>query len=123
MAKHFYALLTFINVTFFAGCVYFVASRGFVPGAGWSGVEVVTIVLAALAVLMTVLGIFIAVLAVWGYARLSEEARKTAALEAQSFVGKNAPRLISEELDRRIGSGDYGEAAGKDKASDAPSNG
>jgi hypothetical protein len=94
MAKHFYALLTFINVTFFAGCVYFVASRG-----------------------------FIAVLAVWGYARLSEEARKTAALEAQSFVGKNAPRLISEELDRRIGSGDYGEAAGKDKASDAPSNG
>ena len=51
------------------------------------------------------------------------EARKTAALEAQSFVGKNAPRLISEELDRRIGSGDYGEAAGKDKASDAPSNG
>jgi hypothetical protein len=60
MAKLFYALLTIINVTLFCGAAYFLGSRGFAPAPGWVAVEVVTVVLAALAVLMTVLGIFIA---------------------------------------------------------------
>ncbi len=122
MVKLFYVLLTFINIAIFGGGAYFVVSRGFVPGAGWTAVELVTIVLAALAVLITVLGIFIAVLAIWGYTRLAEDARNVATREARSSVSEIAPRLVSEEISRQIGlglSGGYGEAAGKDQGTDA----
>jgi hypothetical protein len=58
MAKLFYALLTLVNIAIFGECAYFVITRGLVTGAGWTPVELVTIVLAALAVLLTVLGIY-----------------------------------------------------------------
>ena len=117
MAKLLYALLTLVNIAIFGGCAYFVITRGFVAGAGWTSVELVTIVLAALAVLITVLGIFIAVLAIWGYTRLAADARDVATRAAQEHVGKIAPQLVSEEIRRTIGQGQsegYGEAAGKD---------
>jgi hypothetical protein len=126
MAKFFYVLLTFINLTLSCGAIYFIGSRGFVPATGWSAVEVVTVVLAALAVLITVLGIFVAGLAVWGYTQLRTDARNVAASAAQAYLNENAPKLISEDLDRRGGpglTGDYGEAAGKDKASDTSDGG
>jgi hypothetical protein len=126
MAKLFYVLLTLINLTLFCGAAYFISSRGFAPASGWGAVEVVTVVLAALAVLITVLGIFIAGLAVWGYTQLRTDAKNVAAKAARAYLNENAPKLISEDLDRRGGpgvAGDYGEAAGKDKGTDAPSNG
>jgi hypothetical protein len=60
-------LLSVLNLALFAAGFYFVASRGFTPGPGWTPVELVTAVLAALAILITVLGIFLAILAFWGY--------------------------------------------------------
>jgi hypothetical protein len=69
-------LLSVLNLALFAAGFYFVASRGFTPGPGWTPVELVTAVLAALAILITILGIFLAILAFWGYtgiARLQSE--------------------------------------------------
>jgi biopolymer transport protein ExbB/TolQ len=77
-------------------------------------VEVVTVVLAALAVLITVLGIFIAVLAVWGYARLSNDARNAAISAARDATSEIVPLVVREEIDRQMGSGGYGEAAAGD---------
>jgi hypothetical protein len=119
MAKLFYVLVTLLNLTLFCGAIYFIGSRGFAPAAGWSAVEVVTVVLAALAVLMTVLGIFIAVLAVWGYARLADDARNAAILAARDATSNLVPLVVREEIDRQMGSGRYGEAAGEDTSSQA----
>jgi hypothetical protein len=105
MAKLLHGLFLCINIAIFGGCIYFVASRGVVAGAGWTPVELVTIVLAALAVLITVLGIFIAVLAIWGYTRLAADARDVATRAAQEHVGGIVPGLISEEIGRSIGQG------------------
>jgi uncharacterized membrane protein YidH (DUF202 family) len=97
---------TAINVTIFGACAYFVFTRGFALGWGWTPVELVTTVLTALAVLITVLGIFIAVLAIWRYTRLSEEARRVATEAASEtvpkHVGEIAARLVSVEVTRQI---------------------
>jgi len=105
------------TLRFFAGQSISSAAGGLPPLRG--GALVVTVVLAALAVLMTVLGIFIAVLAVWGYARLADDARNAAILAARDATSNLVPLVVREEIDRQMGSGRYGEAAGEDTSSQA----
>lgn len=66
------------------------------PGGAQS--KFVTIVLTALAVLMTVLGIFIAGLAVWGYSQLRIDARNAAAQMVKDYLNKTAPKLVSSSI-------------------------
>lgn len=75
-----------------------IVSRGVAPGEGWTPVELVTTVLSALAVLITVFGIFIAVLAVWGYARLAEDARNAA--EAMTATIDKTPTEVIADFTR-----------------------
>jgi hypothetical protein len=106
------SLLFLANLALFGLAAYFIFSRGYVPGAGWTPVELVTTVLTALAVLIGVLGIFIAALAVWGYTQLKDEARNTAAEAAREHLGVTVPKLVASEIERRIGTRtEYGEAA------------
>lgn len=131
MKKILNALLITLNVVLFGLAFYFVASRGVAPSAGWSSVELVTVVLTALAVLLTTLGIFIAVLAVWGYTRLSDDARAVATATARDVAaatakeaaidttGKIVPEQVAKEVQRQIGEGSaYGAAAAEQGASD-----
>lgn len=124
-------LMLAFNVVLFLGCAYFVSSRGVgtvAKGEPWQPVELVTVILAALGVLITVLGAFVAVLAIWGYGRLVDEARGAATVAATiaakaaaaEQVGKLAPTLVADEIERRIGGGpDYAAAAISGEGSDA----
>lgn len=129
MSKFLNILLSAINLALFAGGAYFVVTRGVVQGQGWSPVELVTVMLAALGVMVAVLTLFVGVLAIWGFGRLSEEARDKAEKVAQTvaeremrnYLDKSLPGMIEEEVERRVGSEQgYGtEAAkGNDDAND-----
>lgn len=89
-------LLFFLNVAMLSAAVYFVGTRGYIQGGGWTAPELITVVLAALALLITVLGIFIAVLAVWGYARLSEDAKATASKVAADVAANHAGHVATQ---------------------------
>lgn len=115
-----HGLLLAVQLVLVLGLTYFFVSRGYQPGAGWTAVELVTIILAALALLITALGIFLAVLAIWGYGQIHEEARRIARAAVTEEVGKQAPRAISKELDRRgVGGPDYAAAAIEEGGSDS----
>lgn len=101
-----------LNIALFLVLAFFVGSRGYAPGGGFTSTELVTIVLTALAVLLTALGIFIAVLAVLGYTQLRKLAVSRVEAAARTEVGKLAPRLVAEQVSNYYGaSADYGEAA------------
>lgn len=120
-------LLSVINLVLLLACTYFIATRGVsaAAGVGWTPVELVTTVLSALSILITVLGIFLAVLAVWGYAKLADEAKSIAERVAREQAGRIMPSLVSKEVTRTLGTGsaNYGEAAAGEISDDATGSG
>lgn len=127
MARWLNRLLLAMNIVILGGASYFVVTRGLGSagtGQPWQPVEIVTVVLAVLAALITILGAFIAVIAIWGYTRLSDEARsaaqKAATDHAEKIVGQLAPRLVAEEAERRFGSRgtEYAAAAAEGNGND-----
>jgi hypothetical protein len=113
-----------LNIGLFIALAYVMLSRGYAPGGGFNSTELVTIVLAALAVLLTTLGIFIAVLAVLGYTTLRRlaigRAEKVARETAQAEVSKRVPGLVAEQMSTLVGtSADYGAAAAAGNDGDA----
>jgi hypothetical protein len=60
--------------------------------------DVITIVLAAVAVLVTVIGLFVAGLAVWGYKQISEHARQ----EARDWLEKNYKEEVNKFMESKF---------------------
>ena len=127
-------LFFILNIALFAVFGYlFFFSPVVKSGHHWTPVELVTTVLSALAVLLTALGIFIAVLAVWGYTQIKETAKsaavaaavkvaretsdETAEMTTRKIVSRLVPLMLSEELTRFTGTtaDEYGAEAGKDE--------
>lgn len=85
----------------------------------WNRVDTLTVVLACVTVVLTVLGIIIAVLALWGYRHFREIATDTAREVAGPIAAKIAKEVAepiaaraAEEITRQGGgTGDYGAAA------------
>lgn len=125
MSKLLNILLSATNLALFGVGAYFVLTRGIGQSQGWSAVELVTIMLAALGVMVAVLTLFVAVLAIWGFGRLSEEARDKAGKvardvaerETRDYLDKSLPEMIEQEVERRVGS-DQGYGAGAAKGND-----
>lgn len=92
------ALLTLSNVALAIALGYVFLTRGYVDGAGFDGPTLVTIVLTAVAILVTTLGIFVALLAVWGYSSLKETAEAVAATTAESVVKSDMPAMVRREI-------------------------
>jgi hypothetical protein len=114
MSRGVYFLLSAINIALFLAGLYFIMTRGVAFGQGWSAVELVTVMLTALGVMVAVLTLFVAILAVWGFTRLSEEAKDKAEHVTQDYLDKALPGMIEREVERRIGAGpDYGAGAAK----------
>jgi hypothetical protein len=107
-------LLLITNIAVLAMGGWFIISRGYQAGNGWTPVELVTIILTALAVIVAVMGVFFAIMAIWGYSQIREDARLLSRKVAIDEVGKVVPRAIASELDRRVGADGYAEAASKD---------
>lgn len=108
-----------LNIAFFLVVVYVVGTRGYIPVTAMTSVEVVTIVLGALGVMLTALGIFIAVLAILGYTaiqnlaveRAEGAAQKSAAETARQEVAQRVPGLVAAQMALLGSGGDYGAAA------------
>ena len=88
----------------------------------FSGLNLVTTILAALGVLLTALGIFIGLLAIWGYQNLREHAKDTATLVAERVAGQTARQVaqtvaataaasIARDISEKSPDDDYGAAA------------
>jgi hypothetical protein len=77
---------------------YLFIRRGYFVVSGFTSVEVVTIVLAALGVLLTALGIFIALLAIWGYQSLHSVSGEIARKTAENLVKSELPAMVSREI-------------------------
>jgi uncharacterized membrane protein len=123
LSKWLNRFLFLANITILSGAMYFIFTRGWVAGAGgWTPVELVTTVLAAVALLITVLGIFIALLAIWGYNRITKEAGRRAETATHIYLSKNVQQLVSDQVPRHVaaeieriqGDSTYGSAAGQE---------
>lgn len=99
--------------------VGYMVSRNAESGGGIGGADLVTIVLAALAVMLAILTIFIASLAVWGYASIREAAGKIAADVAQNTAKMTATE-VAARTSREIQDQESGQADG-DEYADAAS--
>ncbi len=120
MSKILNVLLSAVNLALFSIGAYFMFTRGIGKNGGWTPVELVTIMLTALGVMVAVLTLFIAILAVWGFSRLSDEARDkaekvakiVAEQETRHYLGSKLPTMVEDEIERRIGSNQgYGAGA------------
>jgi len=87
-----------INIGLTACLLYLFLGRGYFVVGGFTSVELVTIVLAALSVLLTALGIFIALLAIWGYQSLRYVSEETARTTAENVVNSELPALVKREF-------------------------
>jgi len=94
-----FGLMFVINIGLALCLGYLFIGRGYFVVAGFTSVEVVTIVLAALAVMLTALGIFIAVLAIWGYQSLRTSSGEIAREAAETLVKSQLPALLRRELE------------------------
>lgn len=92
-----FGLMFCVNIGLFLALLYLFIGRGYYVVAGFTSVEVVTIVLAALAVMLTALGFFIAMLAIWGYQALHSTAADIARMTAQNLVMKELPAMVRRE--------------------------
>ena len=112
-----FAVMFIVNIGLTLALLYLFVGRGYYVVAGFTSVEVVTIVLAALAIMITALGIFIAIMAIWGYQSLHSIARQAAeraAFERAEEVATRAAADALARLDAATGSDrDYGTAAGE----------
>lgn len=116
--KAFNLLFFVLNAALLAVGGFFVFSRGYVAGAGFSQYEVITLVLACVAVLLTALGLFVAIIAIWGYGTLKQAAMDqaqsaahvTAGRVAEAVAARTAEEFVSRRFNASEG-GDYGAAA------------
>lgn len=115
------SLVFCLNFALLACLIYLFGSRGYIEGAGFTAAELVTIVLAAVSVLITALGIFIALLAIWGYQSLHATAGEIGEKAAREKAEKLVPELIAEHfarIDAENDGADYGAAATKENGKD-----
>lgn len=125
-------LFLVINIGLSIGIFFFYTKTGYYSGSTFSSVEVVTIVLSSVAILVTGLGIFIAIMAIWGYRSLHEIAERTAERVALDIADKVANRAAADAVarldtkfvkdiseDNGYSDRDYGAAAGKENGNDA----
>ncbi|MEP0149977.1 hypothetical protein [Roseibium sp.] len=113
-------LFFLMNVALFAMNAYFIGTRGYVAGGSFDSTSLVTIALTSVAVLVTALGIFIAVLAIWGYNSLKQgaidEAVKRAVDAAEAQAARTSERRMAVIPSKAAGNEtepqDYGSAAG-----------
>lgn len=111
-----------VNIGLTLALLYLFIGRGYYVVGGFTSVEVVTIVLAALGVILTALGFFIAMLAIWGYQSLNAVAENTARIAAQNLVKSELPALLRREQEDQTQTDDVlGEAIGKVSQSDVDS--
>lgn len=123
MSSYLNILLSVVNLALLGAGSYFILTRGVVQNQGWTPIELVTTLLTALGVMVAVLTLFIGVLAIWGFGRLSEEAQDKAEKVAQSvaeretrdYLAKSLARMVEEEVERRVGTETgYGDGAAKE---------
>lgn len=93
-----FGIMFVMNIAMFFCLAYLFIGRGYYVVSGFTSVEVVTIVLAALGVLLTALGIFIAMLAVWGYQSLHSLSGEIARKTAENLVRSELPAMVSREM-------------------------
>lgn len=108
-----------VNIGLTAALIYLFVGRGYYVVGGFTSVEVVTIVLAALGVILTALGFFIAMLAIWGYQSLNTVAENTARAAAKIVVKSELPAMLRRELEDQAKTENVlGETTGKVDQSD-----
>jgi sugar phosphate isomerase/epimerase len=115
---------TFALVVVVSTCFTAMAISGWVieHAMTWNQVDTLSVVLSALSAILTALGIGIAVIAIWGYNSIKDEAaRKAAEIArevAKAVAEEKAEQVAARTVTSMEGSGsqstdDYGEAAGK----------
>lgn len=97
-----FGLMFCMNIGLTLVLLYLFVGRGYRTDGSFTGVEVITVVLAALAVMLTALGFFIAMLAIWGYQSLNAVAENTARRTTKKLVKSALPALMRRELSDQV---------------------
>lgn len=109
------ALLFVLAGALFAANAAFFVFHGVAPGNPFDPVDLIVIVLTAVAVIVTTLGIFIAILAIWGYNTIKiaaiEQAVAAAKTEAEAVAARTARDILAPASRKVESGGDYGAAA------------
>lgn len=83
-----------LNVLVLALGLWFLGTRGLErPPAGWHYQDLVTILLAAIGVLLAGVTAFVAILALWGYSAVKSEARAAASAVAEEHARNTASEV------------------------------
>lgn len=131
MWRGFQAFLACLNFAIILTGAFLFYKGGWSLGPGSPPIEYkdfISIVLTALSLLVTILGAFIAILAVFGFSEIRKEARRIAKIEAVQVASKEATKVgeraaiqaaasyLKQTVPAPINDGDYGKAAAEEEA-------
>jgi len=88
-----------IAISVIAFSAFYAATRGPLSAEGWTYPELITVLLTAVTVVLAVLGLGIAVIAIWGYDRIERSASAAAVTAAKSMIESH---LRSDEFTGKI---------------------
>ena len=97
-----FGLLVACNIALLVGAGWYVATRGVTAEKGWTPESLVTIVLAALAVLLAVVTIFLAAFAFWGYNALRRGSETMSAQVAERVAREVAQTRVPREVNTAV---------------------
>lgn len=107
------------NVLAAWGLLAYIVSRGFELGTKFTAVELLSLILGALAVMIAVLTVFLAVLALWGYNSLREAAKEiatTVAKDIATTVAKRTAEEVAGRTTRTLQDQEFGQGSGDEYA-------
>lgn len=101
MKRAFRLFLAIVNLTAFVIFCIAMYKTGLTVSPGSFNIEykdLISIILSAISLLITVLGFFLALAAIWGYNTLRNEAHKAAKDRAKDWLDSEGPKLIEEYI-------------------------
>ena len=93
------------NFGIFCALLYLFVARGGHFEAPWSGPDLVVIVLTAATLVLTCVALFVAVLAIWGYATIKSKAEEVASQTAREVAVSETRNAVRAQLAAAIGAG------------------
>lgn len=107
------------NVGIFIALLYLFIVRGGDFSAPWSGPDLATIALTSATLVLACVALFVAILAIWGYATIKSRAEELAAQTAREVAIAEAQGAVRAQLAALLGASGSSNAQGSSDVRDA----
>lgn len=111
--------LMIVNGGMFVALCYLFLARGGDFAAPWSGPDLATVALTAATLVLACVALFVAILAIWGYASIRTRAEELAREAAREVAVPEAQNAVRALLSAAVGSGQIVQGQGSSDVRDA----